>query len=142
MTIEYVRIIKKSIINNLWNELGREFNPPLDEQINNLRALVDKICIYGNTIAAFDGIKAIGAISFYANDYDSKIAYITEFLVIEKYRRQKVGTALLYKCFDFAKKEGMTKIRLQVADNNESAKKFYMKNGFVEERKATCDSNI
>ena len=82
----------------------------------------------------------IGFVAFYANDYESKIAYISFIAVAEQYRRKKIGQLLLIKVCDIAKERGMKSIKIEVYKSNINARHFYCNNGFEELCEASAKS--
>jgi len=56
-----------------------------------------------------------------------KSLYLDDIYVKEDYRGQKIGTKLLKKIFEVAKKENCSRVRWQVLDWNNPAIKFYEK---------------
>ena len=69
----------------------------------------------------------VGIIIFYANDFDTKTAFITLIEVNQAYRKHHIGKALMGECFSISKSLGMQKINLEVAKDNEGAIVFYKK---------------
>lgn len=61
--------------------------------------------------------------------------YITNIAVFPEYRNSGVGTALLYRLFDFAATQNLKFISLEVRSSNYSAISLYQKLGFSEEGK-------
>ena len=52
-------------------------------------------------------------------------------LVVDKdFRRQGIGGSLIEEVKDFLKDQGIAKVFLEVAEDNESAKALYLKSGF------------
>ncbi|MCR4670211.1 MAG: ribosomal protein S18-alanine N-acetyltransferase [Saccharofermentans sp.] len=52
-------------------------------------------------------------------------------LVVDKdFRRQGIGGSLIEQVKDFLKDQGIAKVFLEVAEDNESAKALYLKSGF------------
>ncbi len=57
--------------------------------------------------------------------------YLDNLLVVGRYRRHGLGTALLEACTDLAVKLGRRGVRLVCQDNNLQALRFYLRNGFT-----------
>lgn len=88
--------------------------------------------IYGNGIFAFAyQNEPIAYCAFYANDVDSKSAYISLIAVRPEYQHLHIGKQLLECCLDIAIDRGMKSCMLEVKKNNDSAIRFYKANGFV-----------
>jgi ribosomal protein S18 acetylase RimI-like enzyme len=67
--------------------------------------------------------------------YDGHRGWIYSLAVIPELRRAKIGTKLLKYAESELKKLGCVKINLQIMQNNEMVKEFYLKNGYeVEDR--------
>ena len=60
---------------------------------------------------------------------------IDEFCVNEAYRRQGIGTQLMWFIRDYAKSEGLNRIELNMWEFNENALAFYESVGFVTYRR-------
>jgi GNAT superfamily N-acetyltransferase len=70
------------------------------------------------------------AIYFFAYyTWVGKSLYLEDIYVKEKYRRFRIGTALLRKVFEVAREENCKRVRWQVLDWNKSAIEFYNKSG-------------
>lgn len=66
-------------------------------------------------------------------DYKApKLGRVTELIVKEEYRNNKVGKQLLQKMEEYFKEVGCKGILLNVFTNNKIAKKFYEKEGYSE----------
>lgn len=88
--------------------------------------------IYRNGIFVFAYQKEpIAYCAFYANDADSKSAYISLIAVRPEYQHAHVGKQLLEYCMGMAIDRGMKYCTLEVKKNNDSAIRFYKANGFV-----------
>lgn len=63
---------------------------------------------------------------------DGRRGYIYHMAVAEAFRRQGVGTALLSRCLDALKAEGIHKVALLVFRYNDAGNAFWEKQGFTE----------
>lgn len=72
-----------------------------------------------------------GFTAFYCNDIKTKIAYLSMIIIVERYKGKGIGRLLLNNCIDLCNKYEMSKLRLEVNVNNNTAIKFYLKNGFT-----------
>ncbi len=90
-------------------------------------------------IVAVDAEEPVGLAVIYANDLNTRAAYITLFGVKDEYGRRGVGQMLLDACAELALSRGMDRIRLEVTDSNERAVRFYTKHGFV--RTGACEED-
>ena len=84
--------------------------------------------------------KVCGLLVFYANDLNSKIAYISLIGVFDKYRGRNIGKKILDYCREECRKKQMTQVKLEVDLDNERAIAFYEKNGFSRVENASDNS--
>lgn len=75
----------------------------------------------------------IGYAAMYANDLQSKTAYITLIAVRRENQKAGVGSALIAWCESTAIGRGMRQLRLEVAKDNTNARSFYERHGFCYE---------
>lgn len=96
--------------------------------------IIKRITTFALFFAAFnkdnDKESVAGYVAFYANDVETKTAYISNIGVLEEYQEKGIGGDLLDVVIDNAQKEGMCKIRLEVLNSNEKAIDFYRHKGF------------
>ena len=92
-------------------------------------------------IAAVIDKNYVGYAALYANNHESRIAYISMIGVVQDMQRMHIGSRLLKRCIEVSKKNGMNKIRLVVLHENEKGICFYKKNGFAFEKKCTEQSD-
>ena len=103
--------------------------------INNYYEILDKLTNYSDFIVAYkDTENILGYIAIYANDYNSKIAYITLIAVNRKYQGQGIGKKLIKKAEDISSSRDFEKIRLEVHKENCNAIHFYENLGFKQEK--------
>lgn len=94
---------------------------------------------------AFNYIKKVndeevGFISYYANDTETKTAYIALVGVIPEYKGKGIAQELMNHCIQQCVELDMNKIRLEVKKNNCRAIRFYEKNKFHVVGDASNDS--
>lgn len=92
--------------------------------------LLEKIHQKGKFIFAHDG-NPLGYCTFYANDAERRIAYISLIAVLPEYQKLHIGTKLLKESFEIMRTYGMEHCMLEVRKNNRNAIRFYEKNYFV-----------
>lgn len=83
-------------------------------------------------IAELEGI-VVGFIHFELNSelsLKSKYIYISNFIVLDKFRNQGIGTLLLEECFKFAQENNFGNVQLEVLAKNSSSVSYYKNNGF------------
>lgn len=92
---------------------------------------------------AEDGSKKIVAMAVFFFAYYTwvgKSLYLDDLYVEEVYRGKKIGTRLLEKIFEIAKKENCKRISCQVSTWNDSAIEMYKKFGAdIDTESSTCD---
>ena len=98
-----------------------------------------KMLRFADFIVAMDEEEVAGMTAMYANNIETRVAYITLFGVKNAYGRRGVGRMLLEACEALALSRGMDRIRLEVTDSNERAVRFYTKHGFV--RTGPCEED-
>lgn len=117
------------------------FNPALSEIVSDLDAYAKKLQRNAIVYVAKDDIENLGLIAFYANDRNTRNAYLTQLAVQSNGQKKKIGQTLLELCIADAKSKGMTEITLEVYNHNDAAIRFYAKNGFEFWNEATLNSS-
>lgn len=84
--------------------------------------------------------KDIGLISFYANDLESKTAYISLIFVLNDFKGKGVSIALINKCIETCCLLGMKQIKLEVSKENFRAINFYKYNNFELTNECTANT--
>lgn len=127
---EIIGKLKPSFANGEWSYTEELFEDshmqsyPVDD--NDYAEYVD--CPYKNAFLAYvDG--AFAGRIIVRKDWN-KYVFIEDISVVKDYRGKGVGTALIQKTIEWAKKEGMDGLALETQDNNLLACRFYSKCGF------------
>lgn len=71
-----------------------------------------------------------GFVAFYANNYDSKVAYLSIILVDHKFRGKGVGNKLIERMEKCCRKKGFEKIKMEMSSGKEGLKKWYLDKGY------------
>lgn len=116
-------------------KIKNDYPIPLTEK-QDLGLFLNKIKEYGKVFCVYDNSEVVGAIFFYANNFDDSVAFLTLLGVIDKYRKHGIATKLLLKMFDCCFELNFNKIQLYTHQTNKAAIKFYTKHGFY---KIPCD---
>ena len=95
-------------------------------------SLFQKVDFRADFCAAYTD-DVIGYAAMYANDLQSKTAYITLIAVRRENQKAGVGSALIAWCESTAIGRGMRQLRLEVAKDNTNARSFYERHGFCYE---------
>jgi glucosamine-phosphate N-acetyltransferase len=80
-------------------------------------------------LCAVDGDAVVGFCSMNLREslwQQGWLAYIDELVVDQAYRGRGIGTALLLKALDYAKKKGCTRVELDSALHRKAAHRFYI----------------
>jgi ribosomal protein S18 acetylase RimI-like enzyme len=78
----------------------------------------------------------IGMIAFYANGQGAEFAYIPHVYVSPKYRHQGLFAKMFQMMETYVKKKGFIKVKLEVDNDNVTAKNSYLRQGFVDDSMA------
>ncbi|WP_066633780.1 GNAT family N-acetyltransferase [Desulfolucanica intricata] len=111
--------------------IDRAFFIPLSEKVN-IDSYAVKILTKGVVLIAEFEEQIIGSLLGYANDQTSHMAYISTFGLLESYRGYGIGYLLLSAMKEICIENGMKYICLYTHKTNDSAIRFYKRNGFVE----------
>ena len=108
--------------------LGDMMSPPLRARPY-VKSLTEKITAYGRLLVAVQE-QPVGFLAFYANDPQTKTAFITLICVDSSTRGCGIGTMLLRACENASQESGMLRLRLEVKKTNTAARTFYKSSGF------------
>lgn len=120
----------KKEISSIIRNYDKAFAEPVAER-NIYFDLLQKILQKGIFVFAYQGKKDIGYCALYANDSDTKNAYISLLAVCPEYQNLHIEKQILNICLEIAESYGMQTCSLEVRKNNISAIRFYQTNGFV-----------
>jgi ribosomal protein S18 acetylase RimI-like enzyme len=130
-----LRIVKKQAeVGIAIQLLNGVIRPPLLARINSIDDYANKLCKYAIVLLAEEKQDLIGVAAMYANDMDTKQAYLAQIGVSRSHQGMGVGKLLLSRCVEIAKKRSMTTMKLEVGKNNLGAIAFYLRYGFVAEK--------
>jgi len=73
---------------------------------------------------------SVGYAAMYANDKVSQTAYISLLCVKKESQGKHIGSMMISRCLEIAKKNSMKEIKLEVLNANEQAISFYTHLGF------------
>lgn len=88
---------------------------------------------HGVSLGAYEGVRLVGLALVEARTAD-RVLWIWEFGVLEPYRRQGTGTALLRELERRAERAGFVSLGLETQTTNVPAVDFYRRNGFRVDR--------
>ena len=107
--------------------------PHLKEKISDMQQFACKLSEFAEVYVSLENDKHIGISCFYCNDTANKIGYITLIGVLPEYQGVGLGKSLLDFTVSVMKKKNMQKVKLEVDNDNSTAKKFYYRQGFIED---------
>lgn len=81
----------------------------------------------GTSFAAYEDHQLVGAILC---GHDGRRGYIYHTVVLPEYRGKGIGSSLVEKAVDALKKEGITRVCLNVTETNEQGKTFWIHKGW------------
>lgn len=112
------------------------FDTLLSKRVD-LRLFSQKLVEFSEIIYVNDETdNIIGLVSYYANDFATKIAYITLLAVVPEYQGNGLSKIMLQKCIENCKKNEMCFIDLHTDSRNLKAINLYMTMGF--QKMAIC----
>ena len=133
--MEIKQITSKNEIENLLKEFDKDFTAGLLLRIDDLSKYAEKLFLNAINKVAIENNQIVGFICFYCNDTEKKIAYITQLCVKNTFRNKGIGSELISDCIEYCKNLKMKILKLEVANTNKNAFHFYMKKGFVIDKK-------
>lgn len=106
------------------------FSPALSEIVPSLEGHAKKLARHAENYLLMDGEEICGWISFYDNDEEGGVGYLTHLAVDEKYRGRGLGGELLRFFERECTKRGMNVLKLEVQKGNIRARRLYKEMGF------------
>ncbi len=95
-----------------------------------------KISAKARTFEAWFGGALVGLVAAYLNDRGTRSGFVTNVSVAKAFMGRGIAAALLNRCLDRSRQEGMEAIGLEVSMESREAIRLYEKLGFLEhERK-------
>lgn len=118
-----------------------------EDQVTNsveqMRADIDFFKCFVAEIPENNEIVGMALYYFAYYTWAGKSLYLDDLYVKQEFRGYKIGSRLLQRLFDVAKKEKCKRVRWQVLDWNEPAVKFYKKMGAkLDSEWYNCDFDI
>lgn len=131
------RVESVAEVDKILVEFNRVFSPPLIEKILDFELYAEKLVEKGYVYNAMIDSENVGFIAFYANDYESNIAYLTQIAVKQDYKINGVGYELIKHFERISLEKGMEILKLEVSNYNNHAINFYKRSGYEYYGKAT-----
>ncbi len=109
----------------------KNVNPGIENEIENFKNYTEKV--FNNAVIASYVVdeKSVGILAFYANDFDSKVGYVTQLAVDPDFQGKGIATKLMDFCCEYLINIGFSSVKLEVKESNIKAKSFYKKMGFA-----------
>jgi ribosomal protein S18 acetylase RimI-like enzyme len=112
-----------------------DFSPRLSLKVD-IGQYSRKISARAKTFEAWFGDTLVGLVAAYMNDSGARRGFITNVTVAKAFMSRGIASALLDRCLDRSRQEGMEVIGLEVSMESREAIRLYQKLGFSElERK-------
>ena len=99
------KFLEEKALYDCLNFFNSYFTPTLKERVKDLESYANKLINNAKNyyIASSDNGDLIGFISFYCNNYNSKIAYLTQIAINKNFRKKGIGKKLLNLCIEKCK---------------------------------------
>lgn len=131
-TLEIVYKVKSATVEQILAHLtacSSDFHPPLVERVD-IKGYSQKIFEKSITFEAWRGITLIGLLAVYINNDFGDFAFVTNVSVLKNYMGRGIASELLRTCIQYAVKDSIREIRLNVNKEDVQALGLYGKFGF------------
>jgi ribosomal protein S18 acetylase RimI-like enzyme len=112
-------------------ECDTDFSPNLSLKVN-IHEYSTKIRTRAKTFEAWSGKALVGLVAAYMNDSRTRAGFITSVSVAKDFIGRGIASALLDRCLEKSRQEGMKTIRLEVGLKSPEAIQLYKNLGFSE----------
>ena len=136
---QLIKLNNQEDILTLLNDFDDVF-PHLKEKVSDYKVFSLKLKENAFVYKATMNDNVFGMIVFYANNNDTKIAYISLIGIKKEYRTMGLGRYLIDSCIEISKLNGMKSLMLEVDNDNKNAIGFYRRLGFETYKNATDNS--
>ncbi|MFA6246110.1 MAG: GNAT family N-acetyltransferase [Mucilaginibacter sp.] len=107
-------------------------------QVDDLQSYVDKIMQHACIISIIEDNSLQGFLAYYANNYESKEAFLSMTIIAPRSRKLGYGRRLVDFCLTDLLYKGFKKCKTEVNENNTAALNVCKKCGFLEYRRTGC----
>ena len=128
----------ESTIDSIIKACDHAFPDPVSSR-ENYPQLLAKICRYALFLAAYDQ-EPLGYAAMYANNAETKCAFITLLAVRPEKQGLHIGSELMNACLEQARRNGMRYVQLEVRKENTKAIALYHGYGFCRQENETDTS--
>lgn len=129
--VQLMETFNRNAIEEAVISLEKMLVPSLTERNVNLIQYASKLSKYGKVWCHYDMGKPISIIAGYFNDIETQTAYLSMIAVAKEYQGKRLASSLLCEFEDYAIKNNMYYIKLEVRKNNYAAQNLYKKFGYV-----------
>lgn len=129
-TLTYEDISMRRMI-ALLTSIESDYIPPLSSLVN-ISEYAEKLLKGAKVLVAVVGTVDVGAIGFYANNVETRTAFISTIGVLPVERGKNVGTLLIDAAERYCREKRMVNLQLEVSTKNIAALSLYRRLGFVE----------
>jgi L-amino acid N-acyltransferase YncA len=113
----------------------KRFMPALSTRVD-INAFAEKISTRAERFEAWSDGQLIGLVATYCNDYETRDAFITYGCVLDGWTRHGVALNLFKKSIDYARQQGMRRIRAEINPNNAKIIGLFQKLNFEFEKES------
>lgn len=131
--LTYARSAEEDEIRRVLQVCAPSFHDQSFNEPARIAELASKFAKAARVLVAYEQGEPRGFCAYYANDVQTHTAYVSMIVVARGMQGRSVGSRLIAQAADDARACGMTRMRLEVACDNEGALRFYRRHGFVEE---------
>ncbi len=131
--LTYTHIAEEGEVRRVLNACAPAFHDQSYNDPERIAELAKKFAQAARVLVAYEQDEPRGFCAYYANDAQSRIAYVSMIIVAPGMQGLSIGSHLLEGAMDDARTCGMAHMRLEVACDNEGAVRFYHRHGFTEE---------
>lgn len=129
MKISTARSLPSEITKALIKEFGEFLPDPLSERLD-VDAYAEKVIKHGTVLLAMAEQVSLALAVMYANDQDTKRAYMSLLAVRPEARGRGIARELVNACVEHARERGMMCIQLRTLESNAKAMRLYTRAGF------------
>ena len=108
-------------------KLDHEFVPPLTARGIDIDGYVEKIISQGDAVLALMQEKLVGLVTFYCNDLETQMAYLSWTGVDPDRRGRGISIRLILKCLEKCRNAGMQLLNVDTWDTNKKMIGIYQK---------------
>lgn len=113
-------------------QCDEEYLPRLSARVD-IRSYATKVMNHAVRLEAWEDTRLIGLLAVYCNDTQARTAFITNVSVLSQFQGCGIGRNLVRECIDFAKRNSLTEIKLEVNPYSTRAVNMYERLGFKPE---------